>query len=251
MRASLRRYMFSALAVAGFLRLGTPCLAADHDIVGLRVGMSPAQATDALKAYDPSISLDEETAKLLLENAEPFVSSIQGTVGQPIRPTEFLEVRFSMPPGDVRSLMAGRYQTFEKGAEIDTAKTREALVGKYGQPTYEKQDKIFKHVLLAWSDREIKDRDVYTCADYLMQTSMPVGNFSFPQKPELKCGSILVVKLFPDSNNPSVTRFMTSAFIDHRAWQESEAATAAYVDQQKKLAEENRAKDAAGRTPRL
>lgn len=106
------------------------------DIAGLYLGMSPEEATAAIKAYDPSIAIKQDAINFTYNalgkrhRTESFVHYMGGTVpGGSVS----LEVRFSYPPEPLKvvAISRGHRQQVEP---LSQAMYVESLIEKYGPP---------------------------------------------------------------------------------------------------------------------
>lgn len=108
MRTSLFHRCSVSIAALALLAGATPSLAApDWDIVGIRLGMSPAQARAAIAAHAPKAQITDYIRQFaysdgVAEKPLPdFLSAINASQG-PANKSETLEVMFSAPPMEQR-----------------------------------------------------------------------------------------------------------------------------------------------------
>lgn len=109
------------------------------DIVGIKLGMTPAQVTAAVKAYDSSLKIEILTARLYRPtqvnfdpvphymfvysvNRRPQTGQVEGTV-----------VEFTTPPGHPVVEEVQRYIIFPLGQPVLSSNLGAALRKKYGQ----------------------------------------------------------------------------------------------------------------------
>jgi len=131
----------SLLALAALLVISNASRAApDWDIVGLRLGMTPAQARAALQAHAPKAEVTEYTRQFsyndgVKEHPLPgFLGSI--TVRQAPAPnsSETLEVMFSAPPMEPRVIRVIRTLTMPSDP-VPLERAMASMTQKYGKPS--------------------------------------------------------------------------------------------------------------------
>lgn len=138
--------MVGALAVVAGLAAAAPAEAEDRDIIGLRLGMTVAEAKAALTAYDPAIRIDEHWQYFVYSDGvnhglqtEEFLAYIDATrqvVNGNHWGSEGISVFFSSPPEEARIVAVTR--TLDNTPDpLTSQQFREALVVKYGAPASE------------------------------------------------------------------------------------------------------------------
>jgi hypothetical protein len=133
-----------AAAARGEARSGPPIpvteLDSRLDMVGIRLGMSPDEAETAIRSHDPSLTMIEEDERDLYTilddpvRGETFIA--RRWYRTPDR-SELVVVELPPPPVAPQLMKIWRYQTFSKGQRPLLTSVYEALVGKYGQPSFE------------------------------------------------------------------------------------------------------------------
>lgn len=140
MHKGLAHFGSALLAVSALLFVALPSRAApDWDIVGIRLGMTPAQARAALQTHAPKAEVTEFTRQFSYNDGvkdQPlpgFLGSI--TVSQAPAPgsSETLEVMFSAPPMEPRAIRVIRTLTMP-GDPVPLERAMTSLTQKYGPP---------------------------------------------------------------------------------------------------------------------
>ena len=109
------------------------------DIMGLRLGMSPAEVKPLMEALQPGIQVNVQ------ENMWPdgikYVSAVNGVWRMPNKNSpsfvtrgETINVYFSAPVSGNKAFWIKRAATFFDGQEVSKEATTQALVTKYGKP---------------------------------------------------------------------------------------------------------------------
>lgn len=139
MRTSLFHRCSVSIAALALLAGATPSLAApDWDIVGIRLGMSPAQARAAIAAHAPKAQITDYTRQLaysdgVVEKPFPdFLSAINASQG-PANKSETLEVMFSAPPMEQRVIRVIRTLVMYDDP-LPMERAMAAVAQKYGKP---------------------------------------------------------------------------------------------------------------------
>jgi hypothetical protein len=114
---------------------GTAPTAPHRDIVGIRLGLTAEQATQALRVFNPQtrIRTVQETFRGVM-----FVSTMfAGAFGDDRAGTgdDLFRLQFSNPP-DSRLVLIGRQQRFPSGRELAVTQVVAAFEEKYGPPLY-------------------------------------------------------------------------------------------------------------------
>ncbi|MDY0007965.1 MAG: hypothetical protein RBS22_14185 [Spongiibacteraceae bacterium] len=115
------------------------------DIIGFRLGMTPAEVEANFRKLNPAVDLQQQQASyrysdgLTTFNTEPFLSSISGLIAfdRYAKISHTVTATFSPPPGEPRVVQIYREQ---KGIPNPTtaAELKAALVAKYGAPSQER-----------------------------------------------------------------------------------------------------------------
>lgn len=116
------------------------------DIVGLRLGMTLAQARAALQAHDPKVKIEEQRRyfgysdginnQLRSEDFVFWLSASRFVVEGNQQGSENLTLYFSPKPGEQRVIGIGRIQSGMPNPPTGR-QYRDALVAKYGKPSSE------------------------------------------------------------------------------------------------------------------
>ena len=132
----------SVLLAASALLVGAaPSLAApDWDIVGIRLGMTPAQARAALLAHAPKAEVTEFTRQFSFNDGVKdqqlpgFLGSIIARQGPTPGKSETLELMFSAPPMEQRVIRVMRTLTMYNDP-LPLERAVASLTQKYGKPS--------------------------------------------------------------------------------------------------------------------
>tara|TARA_R100000005_G_scaffold85033_1_gene53308 strand:- start:880 stop:1761 length:882 start_codon:yes stop_codon:yes gene_type:complete len=107
------------------------------DIAGLYLGMSPEEVTAALKDFDPTIVIKQDTISFTYNalgkrhQTDPYAHYMVGNIpGGDVS----LDVRYSYPPEPLEVVMVSRSHR-QQVEPVSQALYVESLVGKYGTPT--------------------------------------------------------------------------------------------------------------------
>lgn len=147
MKSCSLRLVASLFLVALALLSSVSANAADEkvDIVGLRLGMTLDEATEAIRKYNPELKIQPPVRKVLqyrvaneTRKTEPFVSYLFAVSGK--KQKDDIYVYFSLPPGEPRAIAISRmHNNFDPPILRDTY--YKALTGKYGTPAATETDK--------------------------------------------------------------------------------------------------------------
>ncbi len=141
MQEGLVRRCSSILAVSALLAGTGPSFAApDWDIVGLRLGMTPAQARTALLAHAPKAEVTEYTRQFSYSDGvrsqqlPGFLGSIIARQDTAPSSSETLEVMFSAPPMEQRVIRVIRTLTMHNDP-VPLERAVASVTQKYGRPS--------------------------------------------------------------------------------------------------------------------
>ena len=137
-RQTQRSAMRAWLALPLWCAAATAWAAPDWDIVGIRLGMTPAQARAAMQAYAPKAQILETRAslnysdKLKAYRTEPFLTTME--VRDKARRNIPLKVWFSGPRGEARVIAVHR-EELNIPNPPSGSQFLASLTQKYGEPT--------------------------------------------------------------------------------------------------------------------
>lgn len=113
------------------------------DIVGIKLGMNPAQATAALKAYDPGMKFGVINTRLERPSnpngfvrVPRFIFAMGPNTSPAAGPVEHITIQFSTPPNPPVVLEVERYVQFQNGQPVLASNMMANLRQKYGQENY-------------------------------------------------------------------------------------------------------------------
>ena len=125
----------------------------DHDIVGLKLGMTMAEAREVLAAHGPRMRISDAKEQIAMRDSRQmsvtlgeYVNSINAYWGNGVqgwgddgnRNTETIGVYLSGPPGEPRVYRIDRSIRYAAGAGPTMASMSTALTDKYGAHSYAK-----------------------------------------------------------------------------------------------------------------
>jgi hypothetical protein len=111
------------------------------DIVGVKLGMTPAEALAAVKAYNPSLKIENLTARLEHPSGPlgnfvrvPYtINAYSANYRTDLGPVEWIAMQFTLPPGPPLLAKVQRYSGFVVGQPVMAANLLQSLRKKYGQ----------------------------------------------------------------------------------------------------------------------
>jgi hypothetical protein len=114
------------------------------DIVGIKLGMTPAQAVAAVKAYNPNLKIETLTARLEHPSGTPgnfvrvpmTIKAFTPNVRQDLGPVEWIAMEFTMPPGHPLLAKVQRFTGFLYTEPVTASTLLQSLRKKYGQENY-------------------------------------------------------------------------------------------------------------------
>lgn len=140
MHKGFARHCAVLLAASAILAGTAPALAApDWDIVGIRLGMTPAQARAALQAYAPKAEVTEFSRRFAYHDGvrdqqlPGFLGSITAHQGSAPGQAETVEVMFSAPPMEQRVIRVIRTLTLHDDP-VALERATASVTQKYGKP---------------------------------------------------------------------------------------------------------------------
>ena len=115
------------------------------DIVGIRLGMTPAQAMAAIRAYKPGLKIEVLNTRLFHPGSDQFVRvpryiSAQEPNNQSGKGYEYINVEFTQPPGPPLASKIERYVAMPVGQPVMASSMLESLRKKYGQDNFTQND---------------------------------------------------------------------------------------------------------------
>jgi hypothetical protein len=116
------------------------------DIVGVKLGMTPQQATAAIKAYKPGLKIEVLNSRLFRPSAAPgtFARVPHYISAQEPRSQngayEYINVEFTTPPNPPLVAKVERYVQFPIGQPVMASNLLESLRKKYGQENFAYSD---------------------------------------------------------------------------------------------------------------
>jgi hypothetical protein len=114
------------------------------DIVGIKLGMTPAQAVAAVKAYNPNLKIVTLTARLEHPSGTPgnfvrvphVIDAYTANTRQDLGPVEWIAMQFTLPPGPPLLAKVQRFTGFPINQPVMASNLVESLRKKYGQDNY-------------------------------------------------------------------------------------------------------------------
>lgn len=114
------------------------------DIVGIKLGMTPEQAVEAVKAHNPSLKIENLTARLEHPSGPlgnfvrvPYtINAYSANSRTDLGPVEWIAMQFTLPPGPPLLAKVVRYTGFVVGQPVMASNLVESLRKKYGQDNY-------------------------------------------------------------------------------------------------------------------
>lgn len=113
--------------------------AAGPDVIGLRLGMTEAQAVAVLRAYNPGVQFRPVADALPTPAATRFTSTLYAGIYGDDRAgigDEIVKLAFTNPTPVARVMGIWRKQSFPQGRELTVANTLAAFRDKYGPAPY-------------------------------------------------------------------------------------------------------------------
>jgi len=182
------------------------------DIVGIKLGMTPEQTVAAVKAYNPSLKIENLTARLEHpSNPGTFVrvpytiNAYSANNRQDLGPVEWIAMQFTLQPGPPLLEKVVRYTGFVNNQPVMTSNLLQSLQKKYGQENYmQRGDSV------GWvydSNGKLLTRvsnPQGTCASDGFATGVPGGG-SGPHPPPGETGAGVSLSNTTDPSNPALT----------------------------------------------
>jgi hypothetical protein len=114
------------------------------DIVGIKLGMTPAQAVAGVRAYNPNLKIETLTTRLEHPSGPPgnfvrvphTVNAYTANNRQDLGPVEWIAMQFTLPPGPPLLAKVQRYSGFVASQPVINATLLQSLRKKYGQDNY-------------------------------------------------------------------------------------------------------------------
>ncbi len=114
------------------------------DIVGIKLGMTPAQAVAAVKAYNPNLKIETLTSRLEHPSGTPgnfvrvphIIDAYTANTRQDLGPVEWIAMQFTLPPGPPLLAKVQRYTGFVASQPVMASNLVQSLRKKYGQDNY-------------------------------------------------------------------------------------------------------------------
>jgi hypothetical protein len=111
------------------------------DIVGIKLGMTPEQAVAAVKAHNPSLRIENLTARLEHPSGPlgnfvrvPYtINAYSANYRTDLGPVEWIAMQFTLPPGPPLLAKVVRYTGFVVGQPVMASNLLDSLHKKYGQ----------------------------------------------------------------------------------------------------------------------
>jgi hypothetical protein len=209
--------------------------AANVDIVGLRLGMSPAEVKQRLQAHSPAMRVDETRGIVNNVAATDYLSWLiaRAAVGAPAGSSDAIGVHFPPPPNAHRAIFVERFTGFQAGQYplFDTLK--QALERKYGAPSFTDEG------VMLWTfnaaGAQVVERSVNGRCGKSPPTDPPARgqNVLFNGYKSAGCGTTLYVR-YERGRGPSdrdLVRWMSVSLIDDSQFEEMRQAAARFATQ--------------------
>jgi len=111
------------------------------DIVGIKLGMTPAEAVAAAKAYNPNLKFETLTARLEHPSGTPgnfvrvpyTIDAYTANTRQDLGPVEWIAMQFTQPPSPPLLMKVQRFTGFVISQPVIASNLLQSLRKKYGQ----------------------------------------------------------------------------------------------------------------------
>lgn len=205
------------------------------DIVGLRLGMSAAEVKQRIAAHSTALRIDETRGIVNSVSATDYLSWVVARAprGAPWGSSDAIGVHFPPPPNAHRAIFVERFTGFQKG-ELPLYDTlRSALVGKYGQPSFERDGEMLWTFNAAGT--QIVDRTVGARCGRFPPTDPPARgqNVLFNGYKTQGCGPTVFVR-YERGRGPSdrdLVLWMSVSLIDDSQFEDMRQASARFATQ--------------------
>jgi hypothetical protein len=205
------------------------------DIVGIRLGMSAAEAKQQIAAHSNALRIDETRGIVNNVSSTDYLSWViaRAAKGAPAGSSDAIGVHFPPPPNAHRAIFIERFTGFQQGEYplFDTLK--QALERKYGAPSFTDEG------VMLWTfnatGAQIVDRNVNARCGKFPPTDPPARgqNVLFNGYKTAGCGTTLYVR-YERGRGPSdrdLVRWMSASLIDDSQFEDMRQATARFATQ--------------------
>jgi len=209
--------------------------AINADIVGLRLGMSLDEVKRALQAHSPGLNVNETRGIVNNVAATDYLSWViaRAARGAPAGSADAIGVHFPPPPNAHRAIFVERFTGFQQGQYPLYDTLRQALVGKYGAPSFESDGTM----LWTFSPAgvQIVDNNVGARCGKFPPTDPPARgqNVLFNGYKSAGCGATVYVR-YERGRGPSdrdLVRWMSVSLTDDSSFDEMRNAAARFATQ--------------------
>lgn len=199
-----------SLVALSLLTAASTAFAITTDINGLQLGMRAPQAKAALKQMNPQFA----TADLLKDDKAVGLNATALAPSGPIRPAvDFAAVLFDDAGA---AWYIGRGQKFEGSARPSTKTLREALVAKYGEPSYSTMSSMeWSYPRGATSAVKLQAGKAGPCTftQYDTLTSPTIGpSLIVPKEFSPKCGVHITAQWVHDAGSEMIGQLQVAVY---------------------------------------
>ncbi|MGB3550923.1 MAG: hypothetical protein WA993_09540 [Candidatus Binatus sp.] len=237
--------------------------AAKLDIIGVHLGMTPAQAKSVVVQHHKGMSWKEGRNALGIPE-DPILDGADARWGgvNLDRAGEIVDVVFSPPPGDPKVLALSRVVVFEKSQAPTVETLFSSLTDKFGQPTYQSQVGAGDHEMVWTWDKagQISKPSVQLDAcsgEWLSNNLDRMGANSFYFIPDLQresdggCAMGVRAIIRVHSSSPGIADGLDMTLIDPHDALPAAIATADHLKQVKQAKADEALKKASANKPSL
>lgn len=244
MKKNARRAAAAALCLATGVAAAQSLVLGQADVVGVKLGMTPADALAKLKAYDPPLEI--KTQQLAPQaGVAPYAHAYQATwQSSTDQGQERISVGITMPPDAQRVWAVQRSVNFADGKQPERDQLLAALRKKYGPEMYLRKDQSYP--VLQWAHdaegRPLPETVIRQCGGWF--SDLRIGSYDQMYRPPgggatsrqlIPCytADYVSIALLPSSRNPGLVGQMSQHIESGALLGEAMAHTREWLAQQK------------------
>jgi hypothetical protein len=213
--------------------------AADANIVGLRLGVSPAEVREAIGKHDKTMKIMEQQGGLKDLPGVAFLSKVVASLDRrlPVGPVDEIGVHFPPPPHKPQAIFINRSTGFdESGMPLITA-IKDALIEKYGPPSFSRDAGADVYMTWAFTPagaQMIDDAVERRCPRMGLSHPANTANVFFVDLKSDGCGLTILARMSRNSTGQGafgpLARYLSVSMIDASGFPQMRSATRSYMD---------------------